>query len=77
MLEEPAVLARFNETILYACVSCRQKSRADFIDQIVDFMILEDKKNEFLHPFWQHPPNQVYLQMIKEPICFQFIKDQI
>jgi hypothetical protein len=40
-------------------------------------MISEDKKNEFLYPFWVNPPNQAYLQMIKDPICFQTIKDQL
>jgi hypothetical protein len=61
MLEDNQILQKFlnNEqtTILYACVNCRQKSRANFIEQIVDLMISEDKKNEFLYPFWLTPNN--------------------
>jgi hypothetical protein len=77
MLEDPAVLSKFDAGILYACVACRQKSRADFINQIVDYMISEDKKNEFLAPFWLQPNNAQYLTIIKDPICFQNVKDEL
>ena len=60
MLDEVANLRRFKEKDedgklknLYACYCCRQKARADFIGQIVDLMMSEDKREEFRDEFWQ------------------------
>lgn len=68
-----ATLHKFTESqgnLVYECVPCRWKARANFIEQLLDFMINEDKRKEFFYPFWEAPNNQAYLTIIKNPICF-------
>ena len=84
MFEDQSVLKKLlsrddddKPQILFACVECRQKARADFISQLVDFMIAEDKRKEFFDPFWELPTNAGYLYIIKDPLCFKMIKDEI
>lgn len=53
MLEDSSISQRFdNGELIYCCTGCRQRSRADFLDQILEILIREDKKEEFLRPFW-------------------------
>jgi hypothetical protein len=40
-------------------------------------MISEDKREEFRFPFWQQPNNSSYLTIIKTPLCFNMIKQEI
>lgn len=40
-------------------------------------MISEDKREEFRYPFWQQPNNASYLTVIKTPLCFNMIKQEI
>jgi hypothetical protein len=40
-------------------------------------MINEDKRKDFIEPFWEKIQNSEYLNIIKKPICFATIKQDI
>lgn len=40
-------------------------------------MMSEDKREEFRYPFWQQPNNQNYLNIVKSPLCFNMIIEEI
>lgn len=40
-------------------------------------MINEDKRQEFFYPFWESANNSEYLKIIKNPVCFQIIKNEL
>lgn len=76
MLQGEQVLNKFiQEGIVYTCMQCRWKSRANFAEQLIDLMINEDKREDFLKPFWHSMPN--YLSIVKNPICFSMIKNEL
>lgn len=58
MLQGENCLKRFySDGIVYTCMLCRWKSRANFTEQLVDLMINEDKREDFLKPFWHSMPS--------------------
>ena len=78
MLEDPQIEQRFEDgNFIYCCMECRHWSRSNFVDQIIEILIHEDKKQEFLRPFWLTAGNANYLNVISQPICFQDIKETI
>ena len=40
-------------------------------------MMSEDKREEFKDRFWLQANNQIYLSIIKNPLCFNMIKQDI
>jgi len=40
-------------------------------------MMLEDKSEEFKDKFWEQANNYNYKKVIKSPICFGMIKEEI
>jgi hypothetical protein len=50
-------LALFNaakhSTLLYNCPNCRKIARSNFLEQIICIMMNEDKRKDFIEPFWE------------------------
>lgn len=66
--------AQKHSTLIYSCPSCRKIARCNFMDQVLSIMINEDKRKDFIEPFWEKMANTEYLNIIKRPICFSTIK---
>lgn len=64
-------------TLVYSCPHCRKIARCNFLEQVLTIMINEDKRKEFIDPFWEKIQNTEYLNIIKRPICFSIIKQDI
>lgn len=63
-----------HSTLLYACPNCRKIARCNFLEQIISIMMNEDKRKDFIEPFWEKMQHTDYLNIIKRPICFSIIK---
>lgn len=66
-----------HSTLIYSCPGCRKIGRCNFLDQVLGIMINEDKRKDFVEPFWEKIHNSEYLNIIKRPICFNTIKQDI
>ena len=44
---------------------------------MVDILIAEDKQKYFISSFWETMPGVAYLDIIKRPICFNMIRQNI
>ena len=42
-----------HSTLLYNCPNCRKIARSNFLEQIICIMMNEDKRKDFIEPFWE------------------------
>ena len=66
-----------HSTLVYSCPNCRKIGRCNFLEQVLSIMINEDKRKDFVDPFWEKMANTEYLNIIKRPICFDMIRHDI